>query len=160
MKKFFREYRVELAALLAILVGVFLLVERLELRGMLRTFLEAIKELLGAFLQVVAASARTYILDFTLSDVVGWGLIILMIAFIVWRVRHRFAKDEAWRAYECPKCKGPLVRIHRTRLDHFLTWAFFPGGFRYVCKNKSCRWSGLRQHMHHSKHDLDHLPIE
>jgi hypothetical protein len=160
MKRFIKEYRIELTAALAILLGVFLLVERLELREFLRDFLQALQDSSGTFIQVAGEKARAYILDFTLSDVVGWVLIVIMVSFIVWRVRHRFASDETWRARECPKCNGPLVRIHRRRLDRILVWAFLPGGFRYLCKNKTCRWSGLRHHVHQRQPEPENLPTE
>ncbi|MBN2549553.1 MAG: hypothetical protein JXB15_10375 [Anaerolineales bacterium] len=144
MKKFWREYRVELIALVVILLGVFLLVEQWDIRvTLLRATVQTVdslKTLLGAASDWVVG----YVLSMTLSDLVGWALIIATTIFVLWRIRYRFIHSERLKATYCPRCYGELVRVHRTLLDRLLGGLFFPGSRRYRCSNSDCRWSGLR----------------
>jgi hypothetical protein len=70
---------------------------------------------------------------FTLSDLLGWVLVLVALTFIAWRSRYHFIHSEYWKAVNCPKCGSALHRIHRTSWDRFL-----PHGCparRYRCKN-------------------------
>lgn len=160
MKRFIKEYRLELAAALAVLLGIFLLVEQLDIRQSIRASISAARESASAFFQVLGVQINDYLLKARPSDLIGAALIVGMLIFIIWRIRHRFAHDSTWTAKVCPKCGQPIVRIHRSRLDRILTWAFFPQGYRYACKNKDCRWSGIRRRNRHSIQDLETISPE
>jgi signal transduction histidine kinase len=146
MKKILKEFRVEIIALLVALLGVFLLVERLEIRASVIRFLQTL------FTQLRVGQERilTYITSFTVSDFIGWILILLTSAFVVWRARYRFLTSRFWRIEDCPRCGNTLHRIHRTRFDRFLTWILLPHSRRYRCNNDECHWSGLRHRIHRS----------
>ena len=90
MKKFFREYRIEILALLLALVGIFLLVEQFEIRKSVYAFVAQVLDFIPRFAGTVETSIIAYITSFTLSDLIGWILIIFTGVFIIWRVRYRF----------------------------------------------------------------------
>ncbi len=160
MKNFLKEYRVEIFALLFVLVGVFLVIEKMDIRG---TILQVILQTgvsAKTFLQSALKVVSGYITSFTLSDLIGWILIIATGVFVLWRFRYRFSRSERWRATVCPRCGGPIHRIHRTSLDRILSKTFLPHVYRYQCENSECDWSGLRHHRHDSIHHSPHLEQE
>lgn len=158
MKKFLREYRVELLALLLTVVGIFLLVEQFEIRTSLKNFLFGSGSWLLTFARSIGDWFVVYLENFTLSDMTGWILILMAAGFVFWRVRYRLSKSDAWSATVCPRCGGPLHRQHRSSLDHLILWAMLPSGRRYACSNPQCQWSGLRRRRASSHHH--HAPEE
>lgn len=142
MKKFLREYRIELLALAAALLGILLINEQLELRAWLTAigdgFWQGLNDLVDRLLE--------YIDTFSLSDLAGWLLVISALAFIFWRARRRFVSSTFWRSKACPRCGGGVMRVHRRTLDRLLSATFLPDARRYRCTNLECGWSGLRHH--------------
>jgi hypothetical protein len=141
-RRYLRTYKFEIVWLIVIALGIFLIFERLSIRSTVIDWLRRasaaalggvgrLDELVSAFL------ART-----TLSDVIGYVLIVGALAAIVMRVRWRVMRDPALASLRCPKCNGGIHREHRRRLDHFIS--FFVPVRRYRCANDQCRWCGLR----------------
>jgi Zn-finger nucleic acid-binding protein len=152
MKRFFKEYAIELVAGGFILFGIFLMVERFEIRS---TFLTALTGLFSGILSILnrilsRISSRAAVL--TVTDALGILLILLAVVFIIWRIRRRFHTDRRWEIDACPKCSGPIMRVHRNWLDRVLGVTFLPEARRYRCMDPQCGWSGLlRRHIHHRR---------
>ena len=145
MKKYIREYRTEIVAVLVALFGVFLLVEQFEIR---ETMLEVYIRLADSLKRLALTTQEklvAYITNFTPSDFLGWVLIIVTSVFILWRMRYRFLNSDYWKVDQCPKCGGELNRIHRSLLDRVLSWIIMPHARRYLCADSNCNWSGLRR---------------
>lgn len=139
-----REYRVELIAGLLALLGVFLLVEQMEIRATIVRFLRAAwRAVSGALIASVDAVAYR-VMHITTSDLIGLGLIGVAIVVVLWRVRVRLSQRLAGRT--CPVCGGELYRRHRRWQDRVLS-LLVPVA-RYRCKNRDCRWEGLRTRRH------------
>jgi hypothetical protein len=155
MKKFLGEYWVEILALLIALFGVFLLVEQFEIRKSLYAAFTQGLDFLRHLASALEAGAIAYIKSFTLSDLVGWILIVLTGVFIFWRVRYRFNHSEHWGAAECPLCGSELHRVHRNLFDHLLARTLLPHARRYICENAECSWSGLRRYRRPESPDSD-----
>jgi Zn-finger nucleic acid-binding protein len=154
MKRFFKEYAIELIAGGFILLGLLLLVARFEFRA---SFMNVLTGLFSGILSVLnrilsKISSRAAVL--TASDALGILLILLAVGFIIWRVRHRFITDRRWEIDTCPQCSGPIMRVHRNWLDRVLGVTFLPEARRYRCMDPQCGWSGLlRRHIrHHRRH--------
>jgi hypothetical protein len=145
LKNFLREFRIEVIAILLALLGVFLLVEQIEIRSTLRNWLSSSSGWLAQLAHAAIDSLVHYIQSFSPSDLVGWILIFSTTVFLVWRIRYHFLHSERWRAHACPRCGSSLHRIHRTNLDRLLTRTLLPKGNRYLCSNPECRWTGLRR---------------
>jgi len=153
MKRFLKEYTIELIAGGIILFGIFLVVERFEIRS---TLLAALTGLFSDILSVLnrimlRISSRAAVL--TASDVLGFLLILLAVGFIVWRIRYRFHTDKRWEIEACPKCSGSIMRVHRKWWDRVLGATLLPEARRYRCMDPQCGWSGLlRRHGRHQHH--------
>jgi len=80
----------------------------------------------------------------TLSDIVGIGLIVAVVAVLLLRQRRRVLSNPRLTRVLCPECGGELHRIHRHGSDRVIS-VFIPVR-RYQCKNHDCRWRGLRVH--------------
>ena len=94
MTDFLQEYKVELVALLAAGVGIFLLLEQMDIQP---TIYAAVGRL-----------RRT-----TPSDLTGIILILSALAMVVWCVRSRVRRLERWQGRSCPQYGGRLPRSHR-----------------------------------------------
>jgi hypothetical protein len=141
--------------LLLALVGVFLLVEQFEIRKSVYAFVAQILDFLPVFLKTMEAKIVGYITSFSLSDLIGWILIVLTSVFIVWRVRYRFTHSDHWSATECPRCGDELHRVHRNLTDRILGRTFLPHARRYRCANSECNWTGLRRYRRSASPDLE-----
>jgi len=158
MKRFLKEYAIELIAGGFILLGIFLMVARYEIRT---TFLNVLTGLFSGILTILnrilsRISSRAAVL--TASDILGIVLILLAVGFIIWRIRHRFHTNKRWEIDACPKCSGPIIRVHRNWLDRVLGATFLPDARRYRCMDPQCGWSGLlRRHVHRQRRHTEQV---
>jgi hypothetical protein len=162
MRKFLKEFRVELIALLVVLLGVFLLIEQFDIRITVYQFLEQLVISINQFIQFSKERLWAYFRSFTLSDLLGWILIIGTLIFVAWRARYRFLRSDYWRSRTCPKCGSSLERIPRKRVHHILSKTLLFQGRRYKCSNPECNWTGMR-HRHRIKrsdHEVQQFPPE
>ena len=151
MKRIFEEYKIEIIAVLLVLVGIFMVLN-LSIR---ETLLASGKHAGNAFVELVGqvwgwlgerAAAMTP------GDFFGSLLIVTALGFIVWRIRYRFKTDQRWSIEVCPKCSSPIMRVHRKFWDRLLGTTIFPEARRYTCVNAQCSWTGLlRKHVHHRR---------
>jgi len=124
------------------LLGVFLLVERMNLRAILRRVVtEAVRWLARAALHI-GQGIITRIMHTTISDAIGIILLLIAMGVLLWRIRWRIMRSSRWTRTVCPLCGSGLHRIHRRRLDRVIS-LLIPVG-RFLCKNPECRWTGLR----------------
>jgi len=136
------DWRVEVVIVAVVALAVFLLVERLEFR---QTFLvwarqgyRTARYLLGDMLRgLEAAVQRT-----TISDLTGLVLLAIALAVVIWRIRWRLMRTPRYTARTCPLCGEDLQRTHRRRGDRIAN--LYVPVRRYRCRNRDCRWSGLR----------------
>ena len=148
MKKSFKEYKVEILIVLLVLLGIFLLVERIELQSLTANGIEVLQTTLKRLDILLKTGVKFYILSLSPSDFIGWVLLILAIVIVVWLIRHRFTNSTTIQAAACPRCGSPLHRVHRKYFDRLLSQTFLPHARRYRCANSSCRWTGLRRPRH------------
>jgi hypothetical protein len=140
IREFVREYRVELIAGFLALLGIFLLVEQMEIRVTILRLVSLTWRTVTAAIGVVFNAVFYRISNITTSDLLGLGLIVLAIAVTLWRVRVRLMQRFA--EHTCPVCGGNLRRLHRRWSDRLLS-LLVPVG-RYHCRNKECGWEGRR----------------
>jgi hypothetical protein len=158
VRKILREYRAEIAIVLLILMGIFLLVERMELQSMITKGFLVLQSSLKNLLALIKIGVQFYIFSLSLSDLIGWILLILGIAIAIWMVRYRFTHSPTLLASGCPKCGSELHRVHRKYFDRFLSRTLLPHARRYRCANPDCRWTGLRHPRH--RHQPPQIPSE
>jgi hypothetical protein len=145
--RIWRQYRFEFIGLIAIALGLFLILERLNLRASLAVwFREFINQLFSRF-QQLDGTLGAFLARLSLSDLVGALLITCAVVAVIYRVRWRLLNNPALSATICPKCGGPIHRIHRKPLDRLIS--LYVPVRRYRCHNSGCAWRGLRVGRHH-----------
>jgi hypothetical protein len=149
VKKLFAEYRLELIAGMAALVGVILIGLRDRVVNLLKQGYDQLVDILDMLNHALRSDLPRYLQALSIFTVIGWLLVLLAVVFVVYRVRYRFTYSDRWRASECPRCGGRLQRIHRNFIDRLLARTLMPEARRYQCEDDNCRWSGLRRRRHH-----------
>lgn len=154
MRKFLRDYRIEILAGFFALLGVLFL----GLRGVIATFLARNEHEISALGRIILQLLDGWLIQarqgFNLSTLLAYLVVLLALAVISWRVRARFLTSASWKATVCPRCGSDIHRVHRNLLDHFLSFTLLPSARRYRCANEKCRWSGLRRRRPHETHVL------
>lgn len=142
MRRIWREFRVELFLSLLILLGLFLLFERLNIRQTLWLWLSgAGRALVGGVTAAVAATLN-FLTNRTASDLTGLALILGAVGLLGWRTRRRIIQSPSLSDKACPRCGKELHRVHRAPGDRLI--GFFLPMRRYLCTSADCGWTGLR----------------
>ncbi len=136
------EWRAEIVIGLLVAFGIFLLVERMQIRqtllGWLRQGAQFLRELGGDVVRGIEA----FVQSTTVSDLTGYTLLLVALVAVAWRTRWRLMTMPRFTSRTCPQCGSDLHRIHRRPSDRLLD--LFVPVRRYRCKNRDCRWQGLR----------------
>ena len=139
---FLRKYRFELIWLLVVALGIFLIFERMNIRvSMIRWAARGISvavDAIGHIDNIILA----FIQNTTLSDAIGYVLILGALVAITWRTRWRLMRTPSWTTIRCPECDSEIHRTHRRARDRFV--GLLVPVNRYRCTNRECRWTGLR----------------
>jgi hypothetical protein len=137
-----RTYWIEILIAIGLLLGIFLLFERIQIRVTLLRWLNAtIRASVGAIGRLDDAFL-TFISTIGLSELIAIPLLALTFLAVVWRVRWRTQHNPALTDLHCPRCKGNIHRVHRHTLDHLIS--IVVPVRRYHCTNRECGWSGIR----------------
>jgi hypothetical protein len=139
MRRFLREWRIEIIMVAAVLLGIALVLERVQIRTILRQGLETVVQGLGTF----AGTLADRIIPNTLSDALGIGLIVTVLILARWRLRWRLLNSPELSGSRCPQCGSRMHRIHRKPADKVISGLIVPVR-RFECSSKDCRWTGLR----------------
>jgi len=130
-RHFFREYQVEIAILSLFGFGIFLLLERLEIK-------QAIYLWMRRFLILGYRSGQGIwrtLLDIEKSDMVGIGLIVVALYLILLRFRVRISQFFPQRE-DCPRCESNLLRrVPRSLMHRALKLVLNVDVRRYECRD-------------------------
>ena len=115
---FFKEYNFEITVLSMFLLGVFLLVENMEISETLFEIVKAIIFFVADFIKAIRDSIYTTLRWLELSDLVGVVLILFASYLVSIRIRIRLLTRYP-KIYECQNCdsRSKLKRIQK-RLKH------------------------------------------
>ena len=115
---FFKEYNFEITVFVMFLLGVFLLVEKMEISHTLFQIIKNTIFLFADFIKVIRDSIYDILRWLELSDLVGVILILFALYLIMLRIRVRLLMLYP-KIYECMNCdnKNKLKRIPK-RLKH------------------------------------------
>lgn len=141
-RRIWQDWWVEVIVGLLIALAIFLLVEQMNIRETLFAWLLAAVEGVKSLIAALAQGLVRFVQGTTLSDLVAYVLILVVIVLVAWRTRHRILTNPRLAQLQCPRCGGDLHRIHR-RWYHRLLNLVIPSR-RYGCKNPACGWRGLR----------------
>ena len=140
--RFWREWRVEILIVVMIVLAVFLLVERMSIRQTLYTGLVRFLGQLDRLISGVGQGLVSFVRGTTLSDLIAYLLLVIVVALATWRTRHRLMIHPQLPEAVCPRCNSDLARIPRRRRDRLLNLVIPIR--RYQCTNGDCRWKGRR----------------
>ena len=115
---FFKEYNFEITVFVMFLLGVFLLVEKMEISHTLFQIIKDTIFLFADFIKVIRDSIYDILRWLELSDLVGVILILFAFYLIALRIRFRLLTMYP-KVYECQNCdnQNKLKRIPK-RLKH------------------------------------------
>lgn len=144
-KPFFQEYNFEITVLFLIALGVFLLVEKMEIKHYIYEFVKGILFTVGDFFKLLRDGTIFIVDKFEVSDLVGISLILFALFLIANRWRERMIERYSVLR-NCPECGGNLHRIKR-EFNHKLTsLVFFVEVKHYHCK--TCNYKGFKMAKH------------
>ena len=140
---FIREYNYEITIVVLIALGIFLLVEDLEIKHYmylgLRWFLFSIGDIIKGIRDNVILLLEKDL--FELSDLVGISLIL----FALYLAAKRWRDREIERYSElstCLKCGGNLQRVQRTPKQKIISFLYVVQVKHYSCR--SCTYAGIK----------------
>jgi len=133
---FMRKYWAEFLSVALLLMGVFLLLERLEIKVAIYGFFLSV---LRKFDTAVLSAFRT-LRQLEGSDWIG----LLMLLAAAWLLGFRFRtrviqRHTRFEDDECPRCSNALNRVHRTLAHRLLEVVFRVRIRRYSCPK--CKFS-------------------
>ena len=142
---FLYRYRVDIFAISLLAVGIFLLVERLEIKAAIyRPLMRLVQRISDIGSHVISA-----VIGLQKSDLVGLILMFVSVVIIVLRMRYRAIKKSEHLDHHaaCPKCEGHLQRMP-TKVTHRLQEFLFNVRIRRFacdkCRFRDSRW-GLKK---------------
>ena len=131
---FYKEYSFEIKVIILFTLGIFLLVEELEIKQYIFEFIRIIFFTIGNGIKWLRDSLIFLIKQFEVSDIVGISLLIYVFYLVANRWRDRMI-DRYSDLDICPKCGSP--EIHRIRKDwnhKILSILYFVNVKHYECK--------------------------
>jgi len=140
-KSFFKEYNYEMTAVFLILLGIFLLVENLEIKYYIYIFLQKIFFSLIFVFSKILNSFLIIIKQFETSDIVGVALTLIGFYMLlrIWRERE-ISRNSYLQ--NCPECGGNLRRIPRTSRQKVSGVIFGSKIKHYSCN--ICDYKGIK----------------
>ena len=134
----------EITALLAVILGAFLVIERALIRRWFQNSMAFTLKEVGSGLGQFVKQIVSYLNQLTVTELIGYFLVFISLLFVLFRIRYRFLTSDYYREPTCPRCGSDLNRIHRSTLDRLLSKTFFPHARRYLCQKSECGWTGLK----------------
>ena len=142
-ESFIREYNYEITIVALIALGVFLLVEDLEIKHYmylgLRWFLFSIGDIIKGIRDNIILLLEKDL--FELSDLVGISLILFALHLAAKRWRDREIERYSELSI-CPNCGGKLQRVQRTPKQKIISLFYVAQVKNYSCRE--CAFKGIK----------------
>ena len=140
---FISEYNYEITIVVLIALGIFLLVEDLEIKHYmylgLRWFLFSIGDIIIGIRDNIILLLEKDL--FELSDLVGISLILFALHLAAKRWRDREIERYSELSI-CPKCGGKLQRVQRTPKQKIISFFYVAQVKNYSCRK--CEFKGIK----------------
>ena len=140
-RSYFREYNFEFTVVVLIALGIFLIVEDLEIKYYIYQFVKGFFFGIGHIIKLIQNGTIYVVSQFETSDLVGISLILLAIFLLAGRWRDRIIERNVTLT-ECPNCGGHLVRTHRELNHKIMSFIYFVTVKHYHCK--VCKYKGIK----------------
>lgn len=132
----FEEYRFELTVTLLFSLGMFLLLEKMEIKRFVWSGVRTAAKYVAESITHLLTSIVSIIRSVETSDIAGLILILIAGILVLNRIRIRTIGRMSL-PNECPKCGGSFQRIHRTISHRILEIIMFAEIKHYRCKKCS-----------------------
>jgi hypothetical protein len=142
LRQLIRAYKFEIIGLVIVALGFFLIFERLNIRSLLIEWLGRVSAVALGGVGRLDDQLGAFLARITLSDAIGFALVLGAMVVIALRVRWRLIHNSSLTLQRCPQCNGSIYRIHRHRLDRLIS--LYVPVQRFRCANDQCLWRGLR----------------
>mgnify|MGYP000579631486 CR=1 FL=1 len=131
---FYKEYSFEIKVIILFTLGIFLLVEELEIKQYIFEFIRIIFFTIGNGIKWLRDSLIFLIKQFEVSDIVGISLILYVFYLVANRWRDRMI-DRYSDLDECPKCESSEIhRIKKSWNHKVMSIFYFVNVKHYECK--------------------------
>lgn len=140
-KPFFQEYNFEITVVFLIALGVFLLVEEMEIKHYIYVIIKTILVSVGGFVMKLRDGTIFLVEKFEMSDLVGMSLIGFALFMVANRWRNRMI-DRYSVLKECPECSGSLRRIRREPKHKIIGFLYWVNIKNYQCN--ACPYKGTK----------------
>ncbi|MCH8011255.1 MAG: hypothetical protein IIA61_04790 [Candidatus Marinimicrobia bacterium] len=141
--EFWRRNSLEIAVVVLILAGIYLLVEKTDVSENILHFLKIIIIFLARIFSSIASFLQKWIEDTEASDIVGYILILTAVFLLGYRTRTNLLKNyRNTRSY--PKCESGLSRIHRKFRHKIIGFLFRIRVKNYRFLGSNCSWQGIQ----------------
>ncbi len=140
-KPFISEYSFEIKVVILFALGIFLLIEDLEIKNYIYTFIRFIMFTIGDIIVWLRNNTLFIIKQFEVSDLVGISLIIYVLYLIAERWRERMIERFS-ELTNCPKCGSDLNRIRKEFKHLVMSYIYFIQVKHYHCT--SCSYKGIK----------------
>jgi len=133
-KAFHKEYSFEIKVIILFALGIFLLVEDLEIKHYIYAFIRTIFFTIGNGIKTIKDLMIFLIKQFEVSDIVGISLILYVIFLIANRWRERII-DRHTSLTSCMKCGGDIKRVRKNWKHKAMGILYFVSVKHYQCKS-------------------------
>lgn len=141
----YEEYKFEFTVTFLLIVGIFLLFEKMEIKGLIFDIGFASISFLYSFFNNLLANVTNTLKDVELSDISGLILISIAFYMIGERIRDRLIAQFTF-LNECPKCGQNIQRVRRNYKQKLIQWILFAKVSNYTCN--SCDFKGIKVEKH------------
>jgi hypothetical protein len=118
-------------------LGVFLIFERLNICSSLFEWLGRASAVALGGVGRLDDQLGAFLARITLSDAIGFVLVLGALVTIGLRERWRLIRNPALALQRCPRCEGSIYRVHRHSVDRLIS-LYMPVQ-RYRCVNGQCQ---------------------
>ena len=123
-KPFISEYSFEIKVVILFALGIFLLIEDLEIKNYIYTIIRFIMFTMGDIIVWLRNNTLFIIKQFEVSDLVGISLIIYVLYLIAERWRERMI-ERFGKLTNCPKCGSDLNRTRKEFKHLVMSYIYF-----------------------------------
>jgi hypothetical protein len=142
LRRILRAYKFEIIWLAIVGLGVFLIFERSNNRNSMFGWLRQVSAVALGGVGRLGDQLGALLAWVTLSNAIGFMLVLGALVAIALRVRWRLLQNPALTLLRCPSCSGNIHRVHRHAADRLIS--LYVPVQRYRCANDQCRWHGRR----------------
>ena len=133
---FFHEYNFEIKVTSLMALGIFLLVENMEIKHFIYEIIRNIVFSFGDLVKIVGSMFLVLIKKIEISDLVGISIIFYVLYLVAERQRERLIKRSS-NVRDCPGCQGNLHRLKKSVKHKIMSYIYFVNVKNYRCKDCS-----------------------